>query len=79
MPNEYDNRLITKLTIAMECFEDFHKNYEDQKIRKKYYLALDDVFDFLEKQITMTFMKNMQNNGIRYIMIIIKEILIGER
>lgn len=48
MPNEYDNRLITKLTIAMECFEDFHKNYEDQKIRKKYYLALDDVFDFLE-------------------------------
>lgn len=34
MPNEYDNRLITKLTIAMECFEDFHKNYEDQKIQK---------------------------------------------
>lgn len=35
MPNEYDNRLITKLTIAMECFEDFHKNYEDQKDSEK--------------------------------------------
>lgn len=50
-----------------------------KKIQKKYYLALDDVFDFLENANNVTFQKNMQNNGIRYIMIIIKEILIGER